>query len=126
MRGTWQTTGSSGGGGLVLAVIVVAALVGSGALTAVLHALAVLLITAAVAICVTAVSIIALAAHRTRQDRPGAPIADRPVYRLPPEPRPQLEEPSKPAIGPGRQVHLHLNVSAAELAAIMRHYGGED
>jgi hypothetical protein len=29
------------------------------------------------------------------------------------------------AIGPGREIHLHLNVSAAELAAILRHHTEE-
>ena len=85
MRGTWQTTSSgSGGGGLVVAVIVALVLIGSGALTAIVHALAVLLIAAAVAIPVTAVSIIALAAHRTRSERPGRPDGPAWVSREPP------------------------------------------
>jgi hypothetical protein len=32
----------------------------------------------------------------------------------------------KPAIGPSREVHLHLNVTPEQLAAIMRHYIGEN
>ena len=68
-----------------MAIIVALVLIGSGALTAIMHALAVLLIAAAVAIPVTAVSVIALAANRTRSDRPGRP--DGPVWvpREPPE-----------------------------------------
>jgi hypothetical protein len=37
-----------------------------------------------------------------------------------------LEESHKPAIGPGREIHLHLNVSPDQLAAIMRHSIGEE
>lgn len=125
MRGTWQTTSGGSGGGLVLVLIAAAALLGSGALTALVHALAVLLIVAAVAIPVTAVSIIALAAHRTRSDGPGRPSGPVWVSREPPVSRPQLEVPHKPAIEPAREVHLHLNVSPDQLAAIVRHYTEE-
>jgi hypothetical protein len=68
-----------------VALVVALVLIGSGALSAIMHALAVLLIAAAVAIPVTTVSIIALAAHRTRSDRPGRP--DGPAWVSPGTPR---------------------------------------
>jgi hypothetical protein len=40
-----------------------------------------------------------------------------------------LEESHKPALEPreaAREVHLHLNVAPDQLAAIMRHYTGEE
>jgi hypothetical protein len=61
-----------------------------------------------------------------RSDRPGQAITARPAVQLPPDPRPQLEGSHKPvAIGAGREVHLHLNVTPGQLAAIMRHYTEE-
>ena len=49
------------------------------------------------------------------------------------EPAPQLSAASTPlpyaepaAIEPGREVHLHLNVTPGQLAAIMRHHTEED
>ena len=65
--------------------------------------------------------VVALLVYRTRSDRPGQPIAARPVYQLPPESRPQLEESSKPAIEPPRELHLHFHVAdPAEAAEIIR------
>jgi hypothetical protein len=65
----------------------------------------------------------ASASNATASDRPGRPIGAPAVYQLPPESRPQLEESHKPAaIGPGREVHYHFHVSAAELAAIMQNH----
>ena len=60
-----------------------------------------------------------------RSDRPGGPIAARPVYQLTPDPRPRLEETHKRPIEPPCEVHLHLNVTPDQLAAIVRHYTGE-
>jgi hypothetical protein len=37
-----------------------------------------------------------------------------------------LESSRKPGIGPAREVHLHLNVSPDQLAAILRHHTGEE
>jgi hypothetical protein len=49
------------------------------------------------------------------------------------EPAPQLSAASTPipytepaAIEPGREIHLHLNVTPGQLAAIMRHHTEED
>lgn len=64
--------------------------------------------------------------YRTRQDRPGRPIEARPVVQLSPDPSLRLEGSYKPAISPAREVHLHLNVSLEQLAAIVRHYTEEN
>lgn len=125
MKGTWQTASGGSGGGLVLIAAVV--LIGSGALTALVHALEVLLIASAVAIPVTAVSIIALAAQRTRSERPGRPDGPVWVSREPPGMRPRLEVPHKQAIGPPRELdapevhhHLHLHgLTPEQIAEIM-------
>jgi hypothetical protein len=50
---------------------------------------------------------------RPRQNRPRRPVTARPVYWLPPETRPGLSEPYKPAIAPPRVI------SAEQLAAIV-------
>ena len=34
--------------------------------------------------------------------------------------------PRRQAIEPGREIHLHLNVTPDQLAAILRYYSGED
>jgi len=131
MRGTWQTTG--GGGGRVLAVVIVAALaIGSGAASAAVSALEVIAIVLGAVIALAVLGGVAWLVYRARSapapsDRPARPLEARPVYQLPPDPRPELEESHKPAaIGPGREVHYHFNVSAAELAAIMRHHAEEE
>lgn len=124
-------THGSGGGTLVL-IIIAAIAVGSGAASAAVSAL--VTIVAIVTGCVLGLAVlggIAWLVYRARSgpgrpDRPGRPISAPVVYRLPPETRSQLEEPSKPAIEPPRETHLHFHVSAAELAAIMRRYDGED
>ena len=132
MRGTWQTTGGSGGsGGLVLAVVIVAAIaLGSGAVSAAASAVASLLVTLAIVlggvVTLAVLGGVAFLVWRARQDRPGRPIAARLMYPVPPAARPELEGSGKPAIAPGREVHLHLNVSPDQLAAIVRHYTEED
>ncbi len=131
MRGTWQTT-SGGSGGAAIAVIVALVLIGSGALTAIMHALAVLLIAAAIAVPVTAVSLIALAAIRTRSDRRGRPDGPVWVSREPPGLRPRLEVPHKPAIEPPRELgapevhhHLHLHgLTPEQIGEIIARRGG--
>lgn len=130
MRGTWQTT-DSGGGGLVLIVIIAALAIGSGAASAAVSALVTIVIVIGCVIALAVLAGIGYLVYRARSeprrsDRPGAPLEARPVHQLPPESRPQLEESHKPAIGPPRETHLHFHVSAAELAAIMRRYDGED
>jgi len=97
-----------------VAVIVALVLIGSGALTAIMRALAVLLIAAAVAVPVTVVSIIALAATRTRSDRSGRPYGPVWVSREPRAGRTQLEGSDNQATPP-----------AAAAAAIVNHYGPE-
>jgi hypothetical protein len=126
VKGTWQTTDSGGGsGGVALAVIAAVVLIG-GAGSAIASALVTFAITAAAVITVAVLAAAALLVYRTRSERPGRPIAAPAVSPLPPVQRPQLEEPSKPAIeAPRREVHLHLNVTPGELAAIMRHYTEE-
>jgi hypothetical protein len=128
MRGTWQTT--SGGGGLILAVIAAVVLIGSGAVSAAAGALASLLVT----VLIVVASLITLAVlgavaglvYRARQDPPGRPIGARTVSQLPPVSRSGLEGSYKSAIGAGREVHLHLNVTPDQLAAILRNHTEED
>src|SRR5439155_794610 len=107
--GTWQTSG--GGGGLVLVVVIIAALaIGSGAASAAVSALEVILIVLGAVIALAVLGGVAWLVYRTRSapapsDRPGRPLEARPVYKLPPDPRPELEESSKPAIEPPRETH---------------------
>ena len=130
MRGTWQTTDSGGGGLVLIAVIAAAVLIGSGAASAAVSALVTIVIVIGCVLGLAVLGAVACLVYRgrsgpRRSDRPGRPIAALPVYQLPPESRPRLEETSKPAIGPGREIHLHLNVTPDQLAAIMRHHTEE-
>lgn len=124
--------GGSGGSssGLALAVIAAVVLIGSGAVSAAASAIVSLLVTIAIVLGsllgLAVLAGIALLVHRARSDRPGRPIAARLMYPVPPAARPELEVPDKPAIEPARETHLHFHVSAAELAAIMRHHLKED
>ena len=114
-----HTHGPQGGGELVLAVIAAAVLIGSGALSALASALTTILIITGCTIGIAVLGGIAFLVYRARQDRPGPPIAARPVYRLPPEPRPSLEAPSRPALEPGREIHLHLHgLTPDQIAAV--------
>ena len=133
MRPSGAHTHGPQGGGLILVVVIVAALaIGSGAASAAVSALVTIVIVTGCVIAVAVLGGIALLVYRARSaprrsERPGPAIGARPAYQLPPESRPQLEESHKPAaIGPGREVHYHFHVSAAELAAIMRHHTEED
>jgi hypothetical protein len=109
-----------GGGSLVLAVTAAALLIGSGAASAIVDALVMILIITGCTIGLAAVAGIAWLIYRARQDRPGRPIAARPVYQLAPETRPHLEAPGRPAIGPAREIHLHLHgLPPDQLAAIV-------
>jgi hypothetical protein len=129
MRGTWQTTDGGGSGGLVLVVIVALVLIGSGAASAAASALASLLVTIAIVLgSVTVLAVLGVVAWlvwRPRQDRPARLITARPLHQLAAQPRAELPAPASPAIEPGREVHLHLNVTPDQLAAIMRHYTEE-
>ena len=130
MRGTWQGSGTwqtaSGGGRLVLVLIATAVLLGSGAASAIASALVTIAIITGSIIGLAVLGGIAWLVYRARQDRPGRPITARPVYRLPPEVRPHLEASSRPALEPGREVHLHFNVTPDQLAAILRHHAEEE
>jgi pimeloyl-ACP methyl ester carboxylesterase len=68
---------------------------------------------------------IALLVYRPRRDRPGRPIPAPAMYQLPPAAPQDLEDPQRPAIEPGREIHLHLNVSPGQLAVILRHHSKE-
>jgi hypothetical protein len=52
---------------------------------------------------------------RGRRSRPGRCTGDTP------EARPRLEVPDRPAVEPGREIHLHLNVTLDQLAVVLRH-----
>ena len=138
MRGTWQTTDSGGSGGLVLVVIVALVLIGSGAASAAASALASLVVTIAIVLgSVIGLAVLGAVAWLDLAGAPGPPgpadhrtaseqLAARPVRELPAEPRAELPATASPAIEPGREVHLHLNVTPDQLAAIMRHYTEEN
>jgi hypothetical protein len=104
VKGTWQTTGSEPSWGLIVAVIVVLIVAGSGAASAIASAVTGLLVTLAIVlgsvIFLAVAGGIAWLIWRARQDRPGRPIALKAIVQPPPEPRPRLEESSRPAIGP--------------------------
>lgn len=121
--GTWQTSGG-GGGGVALAVIAAVVLIGSGAASAITSLLVTVLIVISSIIGLAIVGGVAWLVYRARSDRPRRPIAARPVYRLPPEPRPRLEGSHKPAIEPGREIHLHLHgLTPDQIAAIITYRG---
>jgi hypothetical protein len=126
MRGTWQTTGSGGEGGLVLAVIAAAVLIGSGAASTIASALVTILLITGCTIAAAVTGGIAWLVYRARQDRRGGGIEARPVYRLPPGIHLPVTDPSRPAIEPGREIHLHLNVTPDQLAAILRDHTKEE
>ena len=121
--GTWQTTGG-GGGGLVLAIIAAAILIGSGALSAIVHALVIVLIITGCTIALAAVAWIAWLIREARQDRPQRPIATPLVYQVPPVSGPRLEGSHNPAIEPPREIHLHLHgLTPDQLTAIVTQRG---
>lgn len=130
MRGTWQTTDGGGGpgGGLVLIVIIAALAIGSGAASAIASALVTILIITCCIMALAVLGVIAWIVHRARQDRPGRPIAVRPVYRIPPEVRPHLEGPHRPALEPPRnELHLHFHdMNPAEVAEAIRQASQRD
>jgi hypothetical protein len=138
-----HTHGPQGGGGTLLAVIAAAVLIGSGAAPAAVSALVTIVIVTGCVIGLAVLGGIALLVYRarsivrltrktpTRSERPGRPIPARPVYQLPPERAPQLEESHKPAIEPRPenhfpaieppQLHLHFHgMSPAEVAEAIR------
>lgn len=56
-----------------------------------------------------------------QEPRP-APLTAAPLAGIPRAVPPVLEVSARPAIGPGRELHLHLNVTTGQLAAILRHH----
>jgi hypothetical protein len=126
VKGTWQTTGSSGrGGGVVVAVIAAAWLIGSGALSAIVHALAVVIIILGRTVALAVLGGVAVLILRTRQDHAGAPIAGRVVS---PAPRPQAtplaaSQPVPPVIEHhyhGPSIHIHGDGQDAAAAVIRK------
>ena len=128
-RGTWQGSGTwktTGGGGLVLAVIAAALAIGSGAASAAVSALVTILIIIASIIGLAVLGGVGWLVYRARRDGAARPVAARPVYRLPPAAPPRLEASSRPALEPGREVHLHLTITPDQLAAILRQQHTEE
>jgi hypothetical protein len=123
VNGTWKTTGG-GSGGLVL-VLAAVILAGSGAASAAVSALVTILIITGSVIGAAVLGGIGWLVYRARQDRPGRPIAARPIVQLPPAARPGLPEPCKPAIeAPRNELHLHFHgMSPAEAAEAIRRAG---
>lgn len=126
MKGTWEGSGTwkagGGRGGLVLAVVIAAAItIGSGAAPAAVSALVTILIIFACLAGAAVLAVIAWLVHRARQDRPGRQVQAARTARLPPGPRPPLEgSAADPAIGPAREVHIHLHgLTPGQLAAIV-------
>jgi hypothetical protein len=125
-----------GGGGFdgAWVVILAAVLIGTGVVSAALSAITRLLELAAIitgcAIGLAVLGGLGWLVYRARSgprrsDRPGRPIAPPLARQLPPAERPVLSADHKPAIEPPRETHLHFHVSAAELAAILRHHTEE-
>ena len=121
-----------GNGSGIIALVVMLAIAGA-VIHAIWHTLVEVAEIAALTVLGTAglaaVAGIAWLAHRARQDRPGRPIPARPVYQLPPEPPPSLEGSHNPAVGPARQIHLHLHgLTPEQIAAIVtnRYTGGNE
>ena len=143
MRGTWQTT-SGGSGGVALAVVIAAiVLAGTGAASAIASAVVTVVIIAAVCGVLAVAAAVWLTGRnrkqaarvgaelvqrrQTRPDQPARPIALQAVVQPPPGSRPRLEETSKPALEPGRELHLHFHgMSADQIAAVMTRSNEED
>jgi hypothetical protein len=111
-------SGGSGGVGTVLLVLLAVALVGPAVAAAVTELVHALLIAAVVILSLAAVGEVALVAYRLRQARPETP---RVVHRITPAPwRPgQARSEPRQAIGPAREVHLHLHGMPPEQVAAL-------
>jgi hypothetical protein len=98
--------GCGDGDGLGLIALVVALAVIGAIIHAIwrtlVEAVEIAALTVLGAAALAAIAGIAVLVHRARQNRPRRPVAARPVYRIPPEPGPQLSDPYKPAIEPAR------------------------
>ena len=114
-----------GDGFRLIALVVALVLIG-----AIIHAIWHTLVEAAEIAALTVLSVAALAVaggiallvYRSRSDRPRRPIALRAVVQPPPVPRPQLEEPSKPAIHHhhGPEFHIYGTDGQDAAAALIR------
>lgn len=92
-----------------------------------MHALEMIIIITGTIMALVAVAGIAWLVRLARSDRQAPPIAVPSNYQLaPPDQRPELKGSSKQVLRPGREIHLHLNVTSDQLAAIMRYYAGEE
>ena len=136
--GTWQTSGPDlGDVGLVLVAVAAAGVVVEVVLSIIVWIAVALGIASALAV----VALVwRLRGKPAREARFAAAIAAQrqvpksaerlrisapPARQLPAEVRPHLEDPGRPALEPAREVHLHLNVSPEQLAAILRHSAEE-
>jgi hypothetical protein len=113
-------THGSGGPGPVLLVLLAAAALGTAVAAAVAAIVHALIIATVVILGLAAVGRVALAAWRLRQPRPGSA---RMVHRITPAPWRPVQAPTelRQAIGPAREIHLHLHdVSPEDVAAVLR------
>jgi hypothetical protein len=124
VRGTWETSGPDlgpVGGVAVLAVLTAAAYAVAEWVLAWLWLIAV--VTGACAVLAVALALVVLpraARWRDRRDVAGYE-AQRPAW-LAAEPVRQVPRTAPQAVEPRREVHLHLNVTPDQLAAIVRHH----
>jgi hypothetical protein len=110
----------NGGTGTVLLLILAAAVLGPAVTAAALVLLHLLVIIGAVVLGVAAVGLVAAVAWRLRSTRPGPPQLVDKATAVPPW-RSQALPTAPPAIGPAREVHLHLHgVTAEDLAVILQ------
>lgn len=113
--------------GLLLAVIAAAVLIGSGAGSAIASALVTIAVVLGAVTGLAVLGGIALLVYRARSgparsDRAGLPIRARPVYQLPPDPRPELEEtPNRRSGRSARSTTTSTSAPPRALAAILRH-----
>lgn len=121
MRGTWQTDDPAPGGRGILLVAGVVILAASGAAAA---ATAVIVLLAAAA-AVTVLTVAALAVFLLYRARHPAPLARRLARGIVPAPAlHELPAPGRPAIEPGRELHVHFHGTDPEqVAEILRRHG---
>jgi hypothetical protein len=106
MRGTWQTT-DSGSGNIapVVAIIAAAAVIGSGAVSAIVHAIAIVIVVIGCTIALAIVGLVAGAVMVLRQGREHGAILDatRPERLAAATARPQVAQAAPPAV----EQHTH-------------------
>ena len=122
--GTWQTSGPDFGSVVVLVVAGACVVVAASVVAWILAWLwAVLLVLAA---CAVLTAVIVLRLKRWSDRQAAAVFAAREPPRLRAEPVAEVPRVERPAIEPPREIHLHLNVTPDQLAAIVRHHLEED